>query len=721
MTERPSDTWLDFNDARDQSPSKYDLPGKDELKARLLDNLEDTLFRLFPAGCVEKRTFKIGDIQGSGGESLVVELVGRKAGLWKDFATGDGGDIIDLFAAAHGLDTKHSFPDVMNQLCSWFGESIPNTNLPKRRKRKPATNDLGPYTAKYDYFDHAGKLIACVYRYDPLGRRKQFRPYNVRTGKYEALDPRPLYNIPATLKAESVILCEGEKCADALNNMGHCAVSAMGGANAPINKTDWSPLQGKDVLIWPDNDNAGKSYAQRVSLDLKKHGVRSVAMLLPPDDKPEKWDAADAAAEGFNVQAFLEKPVSGDHSFSPPKIKVRSVRDMLDDITPMPPDLIGPRILGAGDIGVIAGAPKVGKSDFIVSAAMHWAAGRPFLNMTVPRPLRVLYLQAEIGYYYLRERLRETNPELQEDPYVLDNLAVSDKFNLILNDEGIEEFARICLTIFKDGPPDILILDPLRNIFDGGKDGASENDNTAMIEFFRNRVLVLQERVSKEMAIILLHHTRKMQKKMFEEDPFQALSGASAIRGFYTAGIILHKPDEDLNELRIYYELRNGPPIKSQLVTKRHGRWIELDDADQRLANKKQGRKQDAERDRKTDTIIELIETQAQQNGTLFTIGGFAKLYEGKYSLNSSASIDRLIRSIAVKGFIKFRKDTSEFDLRNPKSNLGYMITENIRLRHDDDLSAVYPSHYLDVPDGAIMEVENPQVWVWPLEKEERK
>ena len=35
------------------------------------------------------------------------------------------------------------------------------------------------------------------------------------------------------------------------------------------------------------------------------------------------------------------------------------------------------------------------------------AAGVPFLGFTPPRPLRVFYLQAELQYHYLRERLHQ--------------------------------------------------------------------------------------------------------------------------------------------------------------------------------------------------------------------------------------------------------------------------------------------------------------------------
>jgi hypothetical protein len=34
------------------------------------------------------------------------------------------------------------------------------------------------------------------------------------------------------------------------------------------------------------------------------------------------------------------------------------------------------------------------------------AAGEPFLELTPSRPLRVFYLQAEVQYHYLRERIQ---------------------------------------------------------------------------------------------------------------------------------------------------------------------------------------------------------------------------------------------------------------------------------------------------------------------------
>jgi putative DNA primase/helicase len=72
----------------------------------------------------------------------------------------------------------------------------------------------------------------------------------------------------------------------------------------------------------------------------------------------------------------------------------------------MPDDLIAPRVLTPGGLLVLGGAPKVGKSDFLISLLAHMAGGASFLGLSCKRPLRIFYLQAEVQYHYLRERMQ---------------------------------------------------------------------------------------------------------------------------------------------------------------------------------------------------------------------------------------------------------------------------------------------------------------------------
>jgi putative DNA primase/helicase len=304
---------LDFNPITPQPESASRHPARstdaESLRSGLIARLDSVLGTLFPAGKKRRGKFLVGDVLGSPGDSLEVVLDGEKAGLWTDRATGDGGDIFALIAVVLGINVHADFPRVLEKATELLGRT---PSSPARKiKKEVAVDDLGPATAKWDYLDAPGRLIAVVYRYDPVGedgqRRKEFRPWDAKRRKSTPPDPRPLYNQPGMVSAAQVVLVEGEKCAQALIDIGITATTAMHGANAPVDKTDWSPLAGKSVLIWPDKDKPGWEYALQAAEAVLSGGASQCMVLLPPDDKPEGWDAADAVSQGFDVGAFLER------------------------------------------------------------------------------------------------------------------------------------------------------------------------------------------------------------------------------------------------------------------------------------------------------------------------------------------------------------------------------------------------------------------------------
>ena len=304
---------LDFNDVTGERPQRTPPDGSDaareknEIRAALNDRLELLAVDIWPSGRRRQNKYLVGDVQGGPGNSLELLLSGPKAGLWTDRATGEGGDIFDLVARFYNLDVQSQFPLVLEKAKGWLGRvaSIPPSSATAAKHKGPVVDELGPATAKWDYQDASGKLVAVVYRYDPEPGRKEFRPWDVRRRKMAPPDPRPLYNQPGMLKAEQVVLVEGEKCAQALIEYGVCATTAMHGANAPIDKTDWTPLAGKHVLIWPDRDKPGWIYADQASQAVLKAGAISCVILQPPTEKPDGWDAADALMDGFDVAGFL--------------------------------------------------------------------------------------------------------------------------------------------------------------------------------------------------------------------------------------------------------------------------------------------------------------------------------------------------------------------------------------------------------------------------------
>jgi hypothetical protein len=399
---------------------------------------------------------------------------------------------------------------------------------------------------------------------------------------------------------------------------------------------------------------------------------------------------------------------------------------LLDDTSPMPDDIIGPRVLTPGGLLVLGGAPKVGKSDLLIALLVHMAAGVPFLGFTPPRPLRIFYLQAEIQYHYLRERMQQIGLPRELIASARDNLIVTPKLRMLLDAEGSARVAEAIRAAFPDEPLDILCVDPIRNLFDGGPDGGGENDNAAMMFFLKDRVEVLRDHVNPDCGVILVHHTKKLSKHQVKEDPFLALSGASALRGFYTTGLILHRPDEEASERRLEIELRNGPALPAKVVDKVNGTWTELTPSSERLVRKDLGARHDAERDRKNLVVLGLIFDEAAE-GRLYTATQFAEAFENQHDLGGRYSIRERLSVLGTKGQIKFRRNFSEQGFPGTQSHFGYLVVRDMRFGRDpvvdaetgevlDEGVAVLPTHYKCPHSGRAREVENPSVWVYPEE-----
>jgi len=414
-----------------------------------------------------------------------------------------------------------------------------------------------------------------------------------------------------------------------------------------------------------------------------------------------------------------------DQVASPATMLAYKLRELLGDTSPMPDDIIAPRVLTPGGLLVLGGAPKVGKSDFLISLLVHLAAGVSFLGFTPNRALRVYYLQAEIQYHYLRERLQGIRLDASVIAAALDNLVATPKLRLLLDEKGIALAAASIREHFPDAPPDIICIDPIRNLFDGGPDSGGENDNAAMMFFLNERVERLREAVAPDCGVILAHHTKKMNRKAVGEDPFQALSGASALRGFYTSGLLMHRPDEDSTLRRLEIELRNGPSLATKLIDKENGRWVEINPMNERLVRHDIGAKHDAERERKGDVILNLIAEQGMQ-GKMYTLMQFASKFENKGSLGSETSIRNRIHVLATKGHVKFVRgeEAERLGLPQGATKYGYLCVKDMVLQTDAEhvngetgevepaVVKVVPTHFMCPQTGAVLPVENPDVWV---------
>ncbi|WP_095185831.1 DUF927 domain-containing protein [Pseudomonas sp. Irchel 3H9] len=293
--------------------------------------------------------------------SLKVNL---NKGTWADFATGDkGGDLIDLVRYLDGGTDVEACAKLTELLSVSVGaaQSAPaqgKTKAPtwtaiqpipaEAMQRCPVRHrDHGAPSKVWIYRDASGQPLMALYRFDLCpdedGKpKKAFAPLtwcqrsNSETTqwRWQGLpDPRPLLRLEelALRDAAPVVLCEGEKAADAAGELmlDYVATCWPNGSNS-WHKTDLTPLKGRSVVLWPDNDSSGKSCMEEVAKKLHEIGAESVRFValtvfkrkptLKDDQavfaKGGTWDdgddAADALAKGWTAAHVAELERSGE-------------------------------------------------------------------------------------------------------------------------------------------------------------------------------------------------------------------------------------------------------------------------------------------------------------------------------------------------------------------------------------------------------------------------
>jgi len=194
------------------------------------------------------------------------------------------------------------------------------TPVPAEFTKSPDLRGSGRLVATYDYKNGQAALVMKIARYE-CENNKALLPYTVWRNAQGVLDwrcknlpeNRPLYRLPDLVAAPDlpVLLVEGEKCADAAAEFaGFTCVTWAGGTNA-LTLTDFSPLQGRDVLILPDNDAPGMKAAGELGSILAEVGAKRVQQLdivglarqLGRDAEPA-FDIADAIELGLTGAAF---------------------------------------------------------------------------------------------------------------------------------------------------------------------------------------------------------------------------------------------------------------------------------------------------------------------------------------------------------------------------------------------------------------------------------
>ena len=313
-------------------------------------------FRLSPISAVSPRARQLGCSR---------ECSASKSGV---AVVDDGCDpFAPLTAAELAIGTT---PQSKDDGAGGVGSPLPDDAPPLPNKH----SSLGQPTARWTYCDAEGAALFHLWRFEPPGARKEFRPLTLgRDAKglrwrwKAGPAPRPLYGLErlAARPDAPVIVCEGEKSADAARQIfPHCVVvTSTGGSQAAL-KADWMPLAGREVITWPDNDEPGSKYAAEVAAILTKLGcgvsIIDAAALVAIDPggvtrndpkwTPVGWDAAEALAEWKNMEALREAAFSLAKPFAKPSPDIEAEIAHLAKLKPLDYDRV--REKAANDLGV---------------------------------------------------------------------------------------------------------------------------------------------------------------------------------------------------------------------------------------------------------------------------------------------------------------------------------------------------------------------------------
>ena len=167
------------------------------------------------------------------------------------------------------------------------------------------------HVATYTFADANGTPVAEKRRYQFPDGGKTFEIY--RPGaQYPGLQGMsnsevPLYNLKTIMDTPDtpIYFVEGEKMVDTCKAAGILATTTIQGAGAVTFGDVFSPLEGRDVIIWPDNDPPGQAHAKRVEVALKPI-AKSVTYINLPFALPPKGDAVDYFAMGGTVEGLQQ-------------------------------------------------------------------------------------------------------------------------------------------------------------------------------------------------------------------------------------------------------------------------------------------------------------------------------------------------------------------------------------------------------------------------------
>ena len=417
----------------------------------------------------------------------------------------------------------------------------------------PGKAPTGRIVQSYRYLDQERDLLFEVCRFDPEGRHPR-RPLGPGAWSFDMKDfPRILYRLPElNYSVGSVYFATNEETCNALWSFGKPATCISPGGGGFIGQDrDWNlgkPLNGKSVIILPDNDEPGRKHAIEVARAL--YGRAYSVKILELPGLPEKGNVLNfVEGRGWPIAfAMMEYFASQTKPWEPPK-SFQTAADLLNTSFEQEPPVIGHGLLPAGGGLILAGDAGTGKSLIRLELAIHLALGQDLWGLKIPQARRVLILQFENAPEIEKARL-----DLMVRGLSLDGPPTGLLFSKTPQriDLYRDPAQNNLVDLIQESRAEVVIYDPLVTIH-----SANENDNRQM-RTVMDALTGVSRRTNS--TPIVIHHFRKPGQNNEAMNPY-LMRGAISLRDWADTQCTLTRKPSETRTLRLleFHKVRNGP------------------------------------------------------------------------------------------------------------------------------------------------------------------
>jgi len=467
--------------------------------------------------------------------------------------------------------------------------------LPELEERPDPLANIKPlpkveFQQEWQYQDEDRVTVFVKHRLRVGDIGKTYRLYKVDTDgkRYPTLgDARIVpYKLPELLDAKTagriIYLAEGEKAVDALMSLGVAATTAHSGAGHwPEAITEY--FAGANVVILPDNDLSGWSYARKaaeailpiakavkvVDLGLQEQGddayefieagggraelaalVKAAPKIVSVDDVtiPERLQAYQPNAP-IDVPQPPAEDIAKEFAPDPPKEAnkpkpVKTIKiESWDEIQDEPVEWLIEGVIPKGSFTALYGPPGSFKSFIALDIAEAIATGRSWMGRSVKQTGAVLYLAGE-GFGGIGARIKACKLHHQtEDGAPI--YIVRHQLNLRSSAEDFNALMLAVVQLVEQTGMEfqLAIIDTLARAFGGGNENSSEDMGA-----FITAMGKVQEFL--KCALMVLHHSGK--------DAAKGLRGHSSLLGAVDTELELLRFDEQLKGVITISKQKDG-------------------------------------------------------------------------------------------------------------------------------------------------------------------